>query len=308
MTRRKRFRKLLEAPEILVLPGAHDALTARIIAQAGFQAYTAGGYSATASLLGAPDTSQLTMSELADYYARLHDASPLPLLADGDTGFGGTTNVARTVRAFERAGVAALFIEDQVFPKRCGHMEGKRVVPAVEMIEKLKAALDARIDPDLVIMARTDALAVNGLDDAIQRAQLYREAGADLLFVEAPRSIEQMRRICAEIDGPCLANNIEAGKTPFLAARDLQEIGYAAVAFPVSASYAITKAVREIMEALSQEGTTAGKLENLVSFDEFNSFIGLHTLRDWEETCRDFAQRLGGSKLCRRRNRKKKGS
>ncbi len=297
MKRSTRFRELLRAPEILVLPGAHDALTARIIAQAGFDAYTAGGYSATASLLAAPDTSQLTMSELADYYARLHDASPLPLLADGDTGFGGTTNVARTVRAFERAGVAALFIEDQVFPKRCGHMEGKRVVPAIEMVEKLKAALDARIDPDLVIMARTDALAVNGLDDAIERAQLYQEAGADLLFVEAPCSIEQMRRICTEIDGPCLANNIEAGKTPFLTAGELQEIGYAAVAFPVSVTYAVTKAVRGVMENLRREGTTAGKQEDLLSFDEFNSLIGLQGLREWEEGCRDFAQRLGGSKL-----------
>ena len=151
-----RFRHLLNSPDILVLPGAHDALTARIISQCGFKAYVAGGYSATAGLLGAPDISQLSMTEMADFYARLSDASPLPVLADADTGYGGPANVVRTVRAYERAGVAALFIEDQVFPKRCGHMEGKRVVPRTEWLEKIKAALDTRVDHDLVIMARTD--------------------------------------------------------------------------------------------------------------------------------------------------------
>ena len=166
-------------------------------------------------MLGEPDTSQLSMTEMADFYARLCDASPLPILSDADTGYGGPTNVARTVRAYERAGVAALFVEDQVFPKRCGHMDGKRIVPRAEWLEKIKAALDARTDPDLVIMARTDALAVVGLDEAIERAQMAREVGADLLFVEAPTDVEQMRRICSEIDGPTLANNIEAGKTPY---------------------------------------------------------------------------------------------
>ena len=216
MKRTSMFRRLLEAPEILMLPGAHDALAAKIIAQSGFKAYTAGGYSATAGMLGEPDTSQLSMTEMADFYARLCDASPLPILSDADTGYGGPTNVARTVRAYERAGVAALFVEDQVFPKRCGHMDGKRIVPRAEWLEKIKAALDARTDPDLVIMARTDALAVVGLDEAIERAQMAREVGADLLFVEAPTDVDQMRRICSEIDGPTLANNIEAGKTPYL--------------------------------------------------------------------------------------------
>src|SRR5262245_35953362 len=161
-----RFRLLIEAPEIVVLPGVHDALTLRIAEQAGFQAVTCGGYSATASLLGAPDVQQLTMTEMADMYARLCDATELPLFADGDTGYGNTSNVARTVRAYERAGVAGLFIEDQESPKRCGHMEGKRVIPAADMVAKLKAALDARVDADLIICARTDSRAVHGLDDA----------------------------------------------------------------------------------------------------------------------------------------------
>ena len=205
MQRTTRFRLLIEAPEILVLPGVHDALSLRIAEQAGFSAVTCGGYSATAGLLGQPDVAQLTMTEMAEMYARLCDSTELPLFADADTGYGNTTNVARTVRAYERAGVGGLFIEDQVSPKRCGHMEGKRVVPAAEMVAKLKAALDARVDADMIVCARTDARAVHGLNEAIERAQLYREAGADLLFVEAPMTVDEMRRVCSEIAGavPC---------------------------------------------------------------------------------------------------------
>ncbi len=295
MKRTTVFRQLLQAPEILMLPGAHDALTAKIIAQCGFKAYAAGGYAATAGMLGAPDISQLSMTEMADFYARLGDASPLPILADADTGYGGPANVARTVRAYERAGVAALFIEDQVFPKRCGHMDGKRVVARVEWLEKIKAALDTRTDPDLVIMARTDALAVIGIDEAIERAQLAREAGADLLFVEAPTSVEQMQRICAELDGQTLANNVEAGKTPFLTASKLEEIGYAAVAYPVSATYAITCAVKELMSALRKEGTTLGLAGRMVTFAEFNKTVGLAEIREKETAWSDFAGTIAAS-------------
>ena len=289
MKRTTLFRRLLQEPGILMLPGAHDALTARIISQCGFSAYIAGGYSATAGMLGAPDISQLTMTEMADFYARLCDASPLPVLADADTGYGGPTNVSRTVRAYERAGVAALFIEDQVFPKRCGHMEGKRVVPCSEWLEKIKAAVDTRVDPDLVITARTDALAVIGIDEAIDRAQSAYEAGADLLFVEAPTDIEQMRRICSELDGPALANNVEAGKTPFLSAAELQAIGYAAVAYPVAATYTITRAVRELMMSLATHGTTLEMSERMVGFDEFNDTVGLADIRARETAYTDFA-------------------
>lgn len=290
MNRTTVFRRLLQEPEILMLPGAHDALTARIIAQCGFKAYTAGGYSATAGMLGAPDISQLSMTEMADFYTRLCDTSPLPILADADTGYGGTTNVARTVRAYERAGVAAMFIEDQVFPKRCGHMDGKRVVSRNEWLEKIKAALDSRVDSDLVIMARTDALAVKGIDEAIIRAHLAWEVGADLLFVEAPTDIEQMKRICSELDGPTLANNVEAGKTPFLTASELQAIGYAAVAYPVAATYTITKAVRELMVTLASEGSTLGMVNRMVSFEEFNNTVGLGDIRAREIAYADFVK------------------
>lgn len=292
MKRTTRFRLLVEAPEITVLPGAHDALTLRLAEQAGFQAVTCGGYSATASLLGAPDVQQLTMTEMAEMYARLCDATELPLFADADTGYGNTTNVARTVRSYERAGVAGLFIEDQASPKRCGHMEGKRVVPPAEMAAKLKAALDARVDADLVICARTDARAVEGLDAAIERCQLYREAGADLLFVDAPESIEELRRVCSEIDGPCLANLIEGGKTPILSARQLEAMGFAAVTWPVSASYAIAHAVAEVYAALLRDGTTQAAHGRMVDFAAFNGLIGLAQLRESEAACDDFARDL----------------
>ena len=283
------FRRLLESPEILILPGAHDALTAKIITQCDFKAYVAGGYSATASMLGAPDISQLSMTEMAEFYARLSDASPLPILADADTGFGGPSNVVRTVRAYERAGVAALFIEDQVFPKRCGHMEGKRVVARAEWLEKIKAALDTRVDHDLVIVARTDAIAVDGIAEAIERARLALEIGADLLFIEAPTDIDQMRWICSELDGLTLANNVEGGKTPFLPATELQALGYAAVAYPVSATYTIAKAVRELMASLAREGTTLRMVERMVTFEEFNRLVGLDEIRAQEAACSNFA-------------------
>ncbi|MCK5275502.1 MAG: oxaloacetate decarboxylase [Alphaproteobacteria bacterium] len=291
MKRTTRFRQLIEAPEIAVMPGVHDALSALIAEQVGFQVITCGGYSATATLLGQPDTSQLSMTEMADHYARLCDAVSIPVFGDGDTGFGNVTNVARTVRAYERSGLAGMFIEDQVFPKRCGHMAGKDVVPVQEMAAKLKAALDARQDPDFVIMARTDALAVNGIDDAIERMALYREIGADLLFVEAPETVEQMRRICSELDGPCLANNIEAGTSPVLPAAELREIGYALMTHPVAATYTVAKAIRELMEALLRDGTTEAVRDRMVDFDEFSEIVGLDRLREREQSYLDFAHR-----------------
>lgn len=282
MRRTTRLRELIAAPEILVMPGVHDALGARLGEAAGFAALTAGGYGATATLLGRPDSSQLSLTELSEMYSRLCDATSLPLLADADTGFGNVTNVARTVRLYEKAGVAGLFIEDQVFPKRCGHMSGKAVVPRAEWIAKIKAALDARGDPDFVIMARTDALAVSGLEEAIVRAQLAREAGADLLFVEAPTDIAQMRRICAEIPGPCLANNIETGLSPLLPSAELQRIGYAVVVFPVAATYAMAFALRDLFATIKRTGTTADFLPRMLGFDEFNELVGLPAQRQSE--------------------------
>ena len=292
MKRTTRLRQLIAQQEILVLPGVHDALGARIAEQAGFRAVVSGGYSATATLLGQPDSSQLSYAEMRDYYARLCEATSLPVFSDADTGYGGTTNVARTVRGYERAGVAALLLEDQVFPKRCGHFPGKAVIPVRDYIAKLKAALDARTDPDLIIAARTDALAVQGIDEAIERMQLAREAGADLLFIDALETAGQMRRFCTESGGPCLASVIEGGRTPALPAAQLSELGFAAVLFALSATYAFARALREVYSALSRDGSTAAIADRMVSFSEFNEIVGLSAVRARESELAGFAERL----------------
>ncbi len=285
-----RLKQLIEAPDILLLPGAHDALAARLIEHAGFQALTCGGYSATASLLGAPDTGQLTMSEMADLYARLATATALPILADADTGYGNASNVARTVRAYERAGVAGLILEDQVAPKRCGHMAGKDVIPIEEMAAKLKAALDARVDGDFVITARTDARSVLGFEAAIERAQIFREIGADLLFVEAPESVEELRRVCSEIPGPCLANAVEGGRTPSLPAKTLEDMGFAVVTHPVAATYAVATALAELYATLRRDSGTQAMAGRMMDFDAFNALVGLAVQRETEAGYAAFAR------------------
>jgi methylisocitrate lyase len=281
--RTTRFRELLARPELLILPGAHDALGARLAEAAGFEALVSGGYSASATLLGAPDTSQLSYTEMADYYARLCDATELPLLADADTGFGGVANVVRTVRGYERAGVAALLLEDQVFPKKCGHYAGKRVVPRAEWLGKLKAALDARTDPDLVIVARTDAVAPHGIDEAIERAQLAREAGCDMVFADALETVEQMRRFCTETgEGPTLANMIEGGKTPELSAQQLHDLGFAAALHALAPTYAVAHALQALYQHLRRDGHTRAMRDRQVTFTDFNAMVGLpqHVARE----------------------------
>jgi 2,3-dimethylmalate lyase len=277
------FKQYVLDEEILLLPVVHDALCAKIAAKAGFKAICAAGYANTASLLGKPDVSLLTLHEMVDAAWRIADAADLPVFADGDTGHGNVINVIRTVKLFEKAGVAALFIEDQVAPKRCGHMSGKQVIPAAEMVAKLKAALDARADPDLIIMARTDALSVHGLDDALERAHRYVEAGADMIFVEAPETVAEMQRITAEIKVPALANMIPGGRTPILNARELQAMGYAAVAYPTANTYIIARAVQDFFEDLYRSGTPLGFADRMMHFDDFNALVGLPEIRSQEQ-------------------------
>lgn len=284
------FKQLVHDPAILMLPGAHDALSARVIAGAGFKAMAVGGYAVSASHLGKPDVGLLTLSEMVDHIARVADATDLPVLADGDTGHGNVANVMRTVREIERSGAAAMFLEDQLFPKRCGHMDGKAVIPSSEMIAKIKAAVDTRTDADFTIMARTDALAPCGIDEAIERANRYVEAGADMIFVEAPRTVGDMRRITGEIRAATMANHVEGGKTPMLSARELEEIGYNAVAFPTSAIYAIADALQGVMREIFENGTSAGFGDRMMKFEEFNRFIGLPVIREAE--ARYYAQRI----------------
>ncbi len=292
MKRAGTLKTLILARDVLVMPGVYDALSARVAEECGHKAVFLGGFSATGALLAEPDSSQLSLSELADHVARVSDATNLPVFVDADTGFGNVTNTRRAVRMLERAGAAALFIEDQVFPKRCGHTPGKAVVPINEMAAKIRAAVDARVDPDMVIMARTDAIAVHGLDDAILRANLYHEAGADLLFVEAPRSVEDMRRILRETKAPHLANMVDFGATPELTAAELQEIGYAAAIWPVSAILAATRALREVMSGLAAKGGTKHLQERMVSFEAFTDLMGLPALRRREAEQIDLADNI----------------
>ena len=287
-TRRKEMKKttllkkLILDKEILVMPGAHDALSAKIIEQVGFKAVTMGGYAASAASLAKPDVSLMTLTEYLHIVRNVVEAVDIPLFVDGDTGHGNVTNVQRTVRLFESAGVAGFFIEDQVFPKRCGHMEGKQIIPADEMVAKIKAAVDARVDKDLVIMARTDAVAVSGLDEAIERSNRYAEAGADLIFVEAPTSKEDMKRCNREIKAPTNAIQIEGGKTPLLTVKELEDLGFAVVVYPNITVYATAWMLKALWQGLKENGTTKHWLDKIISFDEFNTLVGLDKIREKE--------------------------
>ncbi len=283
------LRKLIEAPEITVLPGVHDTLSALIAQSCGAKAIAAGGYSATASLLGRPDSSQLSLTELGDYYARIAERVEIPMLADGDTGFGNVTNVARTVKVLERAGVGGFFIEDQVFPKRCGHMAGKAIVGVEEMAGKLKAALDAR-QGDTMIMARTDAIATDGFQEAMDRMALYREIGADILFVEAPTDLDQLRRIPKELDGPCMVNQIDGGATPILSAKEAQNMGYAASAMPVTATHAVMKALQGFYGDLMKNGDLRDAMHHGLGFEAYTDLVGLPQQRETEQAYLDQAR------------------
>jgi len=274
------FRDLLDERH-LIMPVVHDALCARIAENVGFKAIFSAGYANTASLLGQPDVNLLTMTEMVDAARRIAGAVDIPVIADADTGYGNVTNVNRTVREYERAGVAGILIEDQVSPKRCGHMSGKEVIPPEEMVAKIRACLDAR--QDLFIIARTDALSVNGIDDAIDRANKYREEGADMTFVEAVETIGQMRKVIEQTEGPHMANMIPGGRTPFLTVEELEEIGYRIMAYPTINTYAVARATTEVFEHLRDRGSFAGLEDRLMDFDEFNHLVGLEDVREREK-------------------------
>ena len=285
------LRKLIEAPEITVLPGVHDTLSALVAQICGAKAIAAGGYAATASLLGRPDSSQLSLTELGDYYARMVDRIGIPILADGDTGFGNVTNVARTVRVLERSGVGGFFIEDQLFPKRCGHMAGKAIIGIEEMAGKLKAALDAR-QGDTMIMARTDAIATDGLQEALDRMALYHEIGVDILFIEAPTDLDQLRRIPEELTGHCMVNLIDGGATPLLSAAEFQDMGYAACAMPVAATHTVVKALQAFYRDLLKNGDLRDAMHHGVGFQAYTDLVGLPQQRVMEQAYLDEARAL----------------
>jgi 2-methylisocitrate lyase-like PEP mutase family enzyme len=279
-----RLRALLESGQTIVAPGAFDPLAARLVEEAGFPAVYMTGFGTSAALLGRPDVGLLTMTEMVDNAARIAACVDIPVIADADTGYGNPLNVIRTVGAYESAGVAGIHIEDQVAPKKCGHMEGKLVIPADEMAAKIRAATEARANPDFVIIARTDARAVEDFDRALARARRYLEAGADALFIEALTSEAEAEQAARAFPGvPLLFNWAEGGKTPPVSLARLQELGYRIVIFPISTLLAATAAMRRILHEIAQAGTPAAALGDLPTFAEFVDFIGLPEVRTAEQ-------------------------
>ena len=282
---RARLRALLAAPGLVIAPGAYDALSARLIEHAGFDLVYMTGFGSTASLLGRPDVGLLSATEMIDNAGRIASAVELPVLADADTGYGNAINVLRTVAAYEQAGVAGLHLEDQVSPKRCGHLSGKAVIDVEEMVGKIEAAVAARRDPDLLLIARTDAAAVEGLDAALERARRYVAAGADALFVEAPTSEADIARVAGELRGlaPLVFNWAEGGRTPPLPLARIAELGFALVIFPIGTLLAATAGIQALLATLRADGTPAAALPGLPTFDGFTDLVGLPEVRAWEQ-------------------------
>lgn len=276
----KKIRELFASKKTIVAPGAHDMLTAKIIGRLGFDAVYMTGYGQSASHLGKPDVGLMTMSEMVARAANMVECAGIPVIADADTGFGNAVNVMRTVREYEKAGVAVIQLEDQVMPKKCGHMVGREVIPMEEMVGKIKAAVDARVDPNFMIMARTDARTVHGIDAALERAHAYKEAGADILFVESPESEEEMRRINEELPG-CLtlANMVEGGRTPMFKNAQLSEFGYNLIIYPTASVYVTTKAMVDLWEGMRRDDTTENLIDTMIPFAQFNEIMGLPEIR-----------------------------
>jgi 2-methylisocitrate lyase-like PEP mutase family enzyme len=277
------LRQLLVDDAPVLAPGVANALGARIVADCGFSTVYVSGAGIANWSLGVPDLGLTTMADVLREVERICDAVDLPVIADADTGYGNALNVHRTVRAYERAGVAAIQLEDQVDPKRCGHFEGKEVITAAEMVTKIRSAVDARSNPDLMIVARTDARATEGLDRAIERAHRYREAGADAIFVEAPLDAGELARIGAEVPGPLVANIVEGAKTPTLERSELGRLGFDIVLYANLAGRAAMRAMHDVLSALRAQGSSLGLEDRIVSMAERNRLTGMDTWQALEQ-------------------------
>ncbi|MBS6157445.1 MAG: isocitrate lyase/PEP mutase family protein, partial [Sutterella sp.] len=256
--KRLEFRRNLETGTFMIAPGIYDALSAKIAEASGLNCLAMGGYAISATRLGQPDVGLLSLTEMRESLKQICDATEIPVIGDGDTGFGNALNVIRTENEYERAGASCIFFEDQKWPKRCGHMEGKQVIPAEIHVQKIRAACDARIDKNTVIMARTDTRAINGVDDAIRRGHLYADAGAEILFIEALRDRSEVERLAREFEGTgtyLFANMIEGGKTPIIPASELKEMGYAGVFWSCASLYLVAKTLKDAFTELARDGT-----------------------------------------------------
>lgn len=282
MNKAKELRRLVEEPGIIIAPGATDAFIARIIESLGFKAVYVTG-AGIANTLGFPDIGLTTMNEVVDRARIIAKAVKIPVISDADTGYGNAINVMRTVKEFIDAGVAAIHIEDQVMPKKCGHFEGKSIISREEMVGKIKAAVEARGDHELIIIARTDSRDVYGLDEAIERGNIYAEAGADMIFIEAPRSIDELRRIAKEVKAPLLVNMVEGGKTPLVPASELEKMGFKIVIYANTALRAAGYAVKEALKVLKEEGITTSIMDKLLSWDERQNLVGLPYYKELEK-------------------------
>lgn len=271
------FRELIERADILPAMGGYDALSATLIEQAGGEVVYTSGSSVSTSTHGAPDVGLTTMTEMVDRARQMVNAVDVPVFCDADTGYGNPLNVVRTVEEYESAGVAGIHLEDQTFPKKCGHFDEKRLVPTEEMVQKIRAATDARRDDDFVIIARTDARAVTGFEDAVERSHEYIDAGADMLFFEAPRSEDELRRVAETFDGtvPLLANMTEGGKTPLYTADEFERFGYDVVLYPATGFKAAAKALQNVYREIAETGTQRGVMDDLVTWEGRNDITGL---------------------------------
>ncbi len=279
-----RLRKLLREPGIIMAPGAYDCLTARTIEFAGFPAVYMTGAGTSVATLGYPDLALATMGEMVENASRIASTVSVPVIADADTGYGGILNIQRTIGQYQRAGVAGVHLEDQEFPKRCGHLDNKRVIPTEDMVGKIRAAVDARDDEDFVIIVRTDALAVTGWDDTMRRCEAYTKAGADVLFVEAIRSREEAETLVGSVELPLLYNYVESGKSPLFTADELAAMGFKIVIYPASALLTVSKMVADLMAELKDKGTTAHRLNDMTTLQQCFEIMGLSEMLATDES------------------------
>ena len=281
--KRRALRRLISRPSLLVAPGIYDALGARIAERTGHEVAYLTGNGVSASLLGQPDVGLLTMTEVVDHARRVAAAVDIPLISDADTGYGNALNAVRTVQQFEAAGVAGIHLEDQVTPKRCGHLAGARaVVPLDEMLGKLEAALWARTDPDFVIIARTDCYAGQGMEEAIRRARAFADVGADVVFVHLPGSREELRRLAESVDAPLMLNMDEAGQASQFTAREIEQMGYRIAIYPGAVRYTVAWAVDRVLRELKEKGTTRDLRSQMASFSEYNEILRLDAIQELE--------------------------
>ena len=282
------LRNMILERKALVCPGAHDAISAKLIEQAGFRALQVSGFGLSATYLGLPDMAFIGFSDVVHFTKNIVDAVKVPVMADADTGYGNSINAMYVTREFIKAGAAGMNIEDQVFPKRCGHLEGKQIIPMEEMVLKIRAckAVKDEIDPDFVLNARTDAIAVTGIEEAIRRANAYAEAGADLIFVEAPRSVEQIEQAVREIRAPVSINLMDAvsgGKTPLVSIDRLREIGVGRVSIPVGPLFAAVKGMKDYLDAIQGDRIAEGRTELVAPFADFKNLVGFEMFRELEK-------------------------